>query len=57
MLLGAEFGATAFDMLDEIRTTHPDTRVLVMGVAEQPALIMRYIEARGPQATFCKMNR
>ncbi|MBK7894156.1 MAG: response regulator transcription factor [Anaerolineaceae bacterium] len=46
VLLGAELdGTTAFDMLDEIRTTHPETKVLVMGVEEQPALIMRYVEA------------
>lgn len=46
VLLGTELeDATAFDLLDEMRITHPQTKVLVMGVQEQPSVIIRYIEA------------
>lgn len=45
VLLGAELeDATAFDMLDEMRITHPQTKVLVLGVDEKPEVIIRYIE-------------
>lgn len=46
VLLGTELnGAAAFDLIEEIRITHPETKVLVMGVDEKPELIIRYIEA------------
>lgn len=37
--------ASAFDMLNEIRMTHPQTKVLVLGVDDCPDVIIRYIEA------------
>ena len=46
VLLGTELnGTAAFDLIDEIRTTHPNTKVLVMGMEEEPEVIIRYIEA------------
>jgi DNA-binding NarL/FixJ family response regulator len=46
VLLGTELkDATALDLLDEMRLTNPATKVLVLGVDEQPELIIRYIEA------------
>lgn len=46
VLLGTQLeDATAFDILDEIRITHPQKKVLVLGVEEQPEVIIRYIEA------------
>lgn len=45
VLLGTELeDATAFEMLDEIRMTHPQMKVLVMGVDRQPEVIIRYVE-------------
>lgn len=45
VLLGTELeDATAFEMLDEIRMTHPQMKVLVMGVDKQPEVIIRYVE-------------
>lgn len=37
--------ASAFEMLNKIRMTHPQTKVLVMGVDDCPDVIIRYIEA------------
>lgn len=46
ILLGNELAdASALDMLDKIRMTHPQIRVLVLGVDEQPDAIIRYVEA------------
>lgn len=46
VLLGAELkDMNALDALDEIRLTNPETKVLVMGIEEQPEVIIRYIEA------------
>lgn len=46
ILLSSELdGAAAFDLIDEIRSTHPQTKILVMGVDENPERIIRYIEA------------
>lgn len=46
VLLGTEFeDASALDVLDEIRMTYPQKKVLVLGVDERPEVIIRYIEA------------
>jgi DNA-binding NarL/FixJ family response regulator len=46
ILLGSELeGGTAFDMLNEIRMTHPQIKVLVLGVSETPEAIIQYVEA------------
>ncbi len=46
LLLGAELeDTTAFDLLDEMRITHPQTKVLILGVDECPHTIIRYVEA------------
>lgn len=46
VLLGTELdGENTADILEEIRTTHPETKVLVMGGSEQPEIIIHYIEA------------
>lgn len=46
VLLGSKLAdASALDMLDKIRMTHPQTKVLVLGVDEQPDTIIRYVEA------------
>lgn len=46
VLLGTELeDTTAFDMLEEIRITHPQSKVLVFGVDECPDMIIRYVEA------------
>ncbi|MCL4265593.1 MAG: response regulator transcription factor [Anaerolineae bacterium] len=46
VLLGVELeDATAFDLLEEIRITHPRTKVLILGVDEHPHMIIRYVEA------------
>ncbi len=46
VLLGTNLeDATAFDMLDEMRMTHPQTKVLVLGVEDRPETIIRYVEA------------
>ena len=46
VLLGTGLkGSDMFDLLDEVRMTHPKTKVMVMGVAEEPETIIRYIEA------------
>jgi DNA-binding NarL/FixJ family response regulator len=37
--------ATAIDILKEIHKTHPQTKVLILGVDQQPETIMRYVEA------------
>lgn len=45
VLLGTELeDTTAFDMIDEIRMTHPNTKVLVLGVDQRPEAIIRYVE-------------
>lgn len=46
VLLGSELEDTnAFDMLNEIRMTHPKTKVLVLGLDNKPEAIIRHIEA------------
>jgi DNA-binding NarL/FixJ family response regulator len=46
VLLGIEMENTsATVILDDIRMTHPQIKVLVMGVDESPESILRYIEA------------
>lgn len=46
VLMGSELeDAAALDMLDEIRMTHPQTKVLILGVDEQPDTIIQYVEA------------
>ena len=46
VLLGSELaGKTAFDLLSEIRMTHPQIKVLVLGVDDNPEHIIRYVEA------------
>lgn len=46
VLLGTELkDASAVQVLDEIRLTHPDTKALVLGVAKNPEEILRYVEA------------
>ena len=46
VLLGIEMGNTsATVILDDIRMTYPHSKVLVMGVDENPESILRYIEA------------
>ncbi len=46
VLLGTEMkGVTAFDLLDEIRITHPEMKVMVLGVSDVAEDIIRYIEA------------
>jgi NarL family two-component system response regulator LiaR len=46
VLLGAEIeNTTAFEMLEEIRMTHPQIKVLVIGVDDRPETIVRYVEA------------
>ncbi|MCA9960781.1 MAG: response regulator transcription factor [Anaerolineales bacterium] len=46
VLLGTELeDATAFTILEEMRITYPQTKVLIMGVDERPETIIRYIEA------------
>ena len=46
VLLGAQLkDCTAIDLLREVRSTHAATRVLVMGIDEEPDLIIRYLEA------------
>lgn len=46
VLLGTELvDATAFDVLEDIRITHPQKKVLILGVEEKPDVIVRYVEA------------
>ncbi len=46
VLLGTELeDANAFDMLEEMRMTYPQTKVLVLGVDERPEQIIHYVEA------------
>ena len=46
VLLGTDLGdATALDILEDIRLTHPQKKVLVIGIEERPEIIIRYIEA------------
>jgi DNA-binding NarL/FixJ family response regulator len=46
VLLSTELeDADIFDVLDEIRLTYPQTKVLVMGISEQPDMIIHYVEA------------
>ncbi|MCA9916634.1 MAG: response regulator transcription factor [Anaerolineales bacterium] len=46
VLLGTELGGkVATNLIEEIRTTHPQTKILVMGVDDNPDLIIRYVEA------------
>jgi DNA-binding NarL/FixJ family response regulator len=46
VLLGAQLkDCTAIDLLREIQCTHASTSVLVMGIEEEPDLIIRYLEA------------
>lgn len=45
-LVGTEFqDTTAFDLIDDIRMTHPQTKVVVLGINDDPDEIIRYIEA------------
>lgn len=46
VLMGTELeDTTALDMINEIRMTHPHTKVLVIGLDDNPDLILRHIEA------------
>jgi DNA-binding NarL/FixJ family response regulator len=46
ILLGSELeDVSALEMLDEIRMTHPQKKVLVLGVDNNPDTIIRYVEA------------
>lgn len=46
VLLGSELDqANAFQILDDLRLTHPDTKVLILGLDNQPEIIIQYIEA------------
>lgn len=46
VLLSSEMkGGRAFDLLKEIHLTHAQTKVLVLGLSENPDEIIRYIEA------------
>lgn len=46
LLLGTELeDTTALDLLDEMRITQPQTKVLILGVDERPHTIIRYVEA------------
>lgn len=46
VLMGSELAdATALDLLDDIRMTYPQTKVLVLGVNDQPDTIISYVEA------------
>jgi two-component system nitrate/nitrite response regulator NarL len=46
VILGTELrGAGTFDAIQEINQVHDDTQVLVMGLDEDPALIIKYVEA------------
>jgi DNA-binding NarL/FixJ family response regulator len=46
VLLSAELKeSNPLEILKEVRLTHPETKVLVMGVDEEPAAIIRYIES------------
>lgn len=46
VIMGTELeDTTAFDVIDDIRMTHPQIKSLVLGIDEQPEVIIRYIEA------------
>ncbi|MBK8901625.1 MAG: response regulator transcription factor [Anaerolineaceae bacterium] len=46
VLLGTELeDTTALDIINEIRMTHPQTKVLVIGLDDNPDMILRHIEA------------
>lgn len=46
VILGTELkGAGTLDAIQEINRDHADTKVLVMGLDEDPALIIKYVEA------------
>lgn len=46
VLLGSELkDSTAFEMLDDIRMTHPQMKVLILGVDDQPEKIVQFVEA------------
>ncbi len=46
VLVGSELvDATAFDLLEEIRLTHPQLKIIVLGINHNPDVIIRYLEA------------
>jgi len=46
VLMGTELeDAPALDMMNEIRQTHPHLKVLIIGLADNPDVILRHIEA------------
>ncbi len=46
VLLGTSLeDACAFEVMDDIRVTHPDVKVIITGVTDEPETILRYIEA------------
>ena len=46
VLLGSQLeDASAIEVLSEIRITHPQMKVLILGIDNQPDTIVRYIEA------------
>ena len=46
VLLGSELEDTStLDVLSEIRMTHPNTKVLILGLGNKPEVIVRYVEA------------
>lgn len=46
VLMGTELeDASALEIMNEIRMTHPDTKVLIIGLGDSPNTILRYIEA------------
>lgn len=46
VLIGSELeDSTAIDMINQIRLTHPHTKVLVIGLDDNPDVILRHIEA------------
>lgn len=46
VLLGSELkDSHALEMLSEIRMTHPQTKVLILGISHEPDAIIKYIEA------------
>lgn len=46
VLIGTELeDTTALEMMQEIRMTHPNTKVMVIGLDDNPDVILRHIEA------------
>ncbi len=46
VLMGTELeDASALEIMNEIRMTHPGTKVLIIGLGDSPNIILRYIEA------------